>query len=83
MKDCWHFVTKDGLIFTIRGNVHPKGFIRAIGLYFIDKKGNRIYNGESYSKIVDEYGEKWVREKHPEYIINDEKESTYLFRQKI
>lgn len=73
MKDCWHFITKDGLIFATRGNFHSEGFIRSIGLYLPDKNGDRIYSGKKYSKIVDEYGDKWVKEKHPEYVVDDEK----------
>lgn len=72
MKDCWHFITKKGFIFTIRGDIHPKGKILSIGIYCLDKKGNREYNGKKYSKKVDEYGEKWVKEFHPEYIIKND-----------
>tara|TARA_Y100000310_G_scaffold332096_1_gene407005 strand:- start:1238 stop:2155 length:918 start_codon:yes stop_codon:yes gene_type:complete len=78
MKDCWHFITKDGLIFTTRGNIHPEGFIRAIGLYLPDEKGDRVYSGKKYSKIIDEYGNKWVKEKHPGYVINDDEGTKIL-----
>lgn len=72
MKDCWHFITKNDLIFTIRGNIHPEGFVRSVGLYFPDNNGERIYEERNYYKIVDEHGDKWVKYKCPEYIKYDE-----------
>lgn len=73
MRDCWHFITRDDLIFTVRGNFHPNGYLRSAGLYFPNKNGKGVYFGKKYSKDVDEFGDKWVEIKHPEHVINDEK----------
>jgi len=72
MKDCWHFITKDGFIFTTRGSVHPKEFILSIGVYYPDPNGNREYEGVKYSKRIDEYGEEWIKQYRPEYIVQNE-----------
>lgn len=68
MKDCWHFITKDNLIFTTRGDNHPRGYILSVGLYYPDEKGDREYSGLIYSKKVDEYGDKWVKLICPGYV---------------
>ena len=78
MRDCWHFITKEGFIFTTRGFNHPSGFIIAIGLYYPDIGGDRAYLGTNYSKDVDEYGDKWVGKCKPEYIRRDDKGNRIL-----
>jgi len=72
MKDCWHFMTKDRFIFTTRGDMHPPGLILSAGVYCPDENGDRTYKGVRYSKKIDEYGEEWIKQKHPEYVVKNE-----------
>jgi len=64
--------TLDGLIFDVKGLVHPPdktiGFIR----YFPDEKGERKRNGKSYSKIYSLFERyKFLKEHSPKYLVFD------------
>ncbi|MBS3145064.1 nucleotidyltransferase domain-containing protein [Candidatus Woesearchaeota archaeon] len=71
MKDYTHFLTKDKIIFTTRGNIHPKGFIRSAALYRNIKEGSRKLENLLFDKEVDEFGTKWVYKTNPSYVKND------------
>tara|TARA_Y100000310_G_scaffold200887_1_gene200983 strand:+ start:2874 stop:3794 length:921 start_codon:yes stop_codon:yes gene_type:complete len=71
MKDHTHFLTKDGIIFTTRGNTHPKGYVRSIGIYYEDKKGKKLYQGRKFKKELEEFGDKWLPNIRQDYIRND------------
>lgn len=62
LNDHVHFKTKDGIIFTTRGFYHPKGSVRSVPLYKPTTKRN------SLEKNVDEFGDIWLHEQHPEYL---------------
>ena len=72
MKDYTHFLTKNQIIFTTRGNTHPKGYIRAAALYLNNKEGTRRLDNLRFDKNVDEFGTKWLYKIEPSYIRNNE-----------
>jgi predicted nucleotidyltransferase len=68
MKDYWHFMTKEGDIFTTRGNIHPEGKLLSVGVYCLDDDGERDFLNNKYKKSVDEFGNKWIGKKYPSYV---------------
>lgn len=64
--------TSEGLIFDVKGLVHPPNRIVAFLRYFPDKKGKRTRNGISYSKIYS-LAKRYtlLKKKHPEYFAHD------------
>lgn len=65
-------MTDDGLIFEVKGNIHPEDRIIAYLRYVRDEKGNRVSNdGERYRKIYGlEERESFLSKYHPEYLWN-------------
>ena len=70
-NDLVHFINNDGIIFSIRGYHHPKGFIVACPLYFPDSKGIRKGNKFNlrFNKCLDQSGDK-IKNIRPSYICN-------------
>ena len=66
-------VTKDDLIFEVKGNVHPKDRIVAYLRYVPDKTGDRLaINGTKYKKIYDlSEREEYLKKNYPNYLWND------------
>ena len=69
--DCTHFITKDKIIFTTRGNIHPKNYVRAAVLYIPNESGVKILDGQAYEKCINETGENLKYKIKPQYLKND------------
>lgn len=64
--------TVDGLIFEVKGLVHPENRVIAFLRYVPDPKGNRIRGGKKFTEIydlVERYN--FLRSNHPEYLFDD------------
>jgi predicted nucleotidyltransferase len=77
MKDHTHFITKDNLIFTTRGDHHEKGYIRAAAIYFPNKNGEKFIKRIKFEKEIDEFGDGYLKAMKPEYVRNDD-EGNYI-----
>ncbi|MHA1637109.1 MAG: nucleotidyltransferase domain-containing protein [Candidatus Thorarchaeota archaeon] len=66
-------VTKDDLIFEVKGNVHPKDCIVAYLRYVPAKTGDRLaIDGTKYRKIYDLLErEEYLEKNYPNYLWND------------
>lgn len=70
-SDYINFMTKDGTLFTTRGDYHPKGFVRAVPCYRVHKDGERSTNilpGKKIKREVDEFGDGWIKSEKPSYV---------------
>jgi predicted nucleotidyltransferase len=67
-------VTDEGLVFEVKGVIHPVDRLIAYLRYIPDNNGNRqSEDGSRFSKVYDlEKREKYLREKHPQYLWHDE-----------
>lgn len=64
--------TVEGLIFDVKGLVHPPDRVIAYLRYFESPLGDRVRNGKRYSKVYSlSDRERFLREKHPHYIYYD------------
>jgi len=64
--------TSDGIIFDVKGLVHPMGKVIAFIRFTPDAKGNRKRKGISYSKVYplqERY--KLLKERFPQYLVHD------------
>jgi len=68
-------VTNDGLVFEVKGVIQPVDRLIAYLRYIPDDSGNRqSKDGSRFLKVYDlEKREKYLREKHPQYLWHDEK----------
>ncbi|MHA1276298.1 MAG: hypothetical protein ACTSQI_05970 [Candidatus Helarchaeota archaeon] len=65
--------TKDGLIFDVKGLIHPVARIIAYLRYYPDSQGDRIRGGIRYKKLYDlDERTKFLQKYYPEYLFNDE-----------
>jgi predicted nucleotidyltransferase len=64
--------TRKGLIFDVKGLVHPKNRTVAFPRYFPDKRGERKRNSVTYGKVYS-LSERYslLKEKSPEYLVHD------------
>jgi len=64
--------TIEGLIFDVKGLIHPPGRIIAYLRYIEDPSGERIRNGKRYKKVYSLADrDRIVKEKYPQYIHYD------------
>ncbi|NCO11043.1 hypothetical protein CO038_02840 [Candidatus Pacearchaeota archaeon CG_4_9_14_0_2_um_filter_39_13] len=82
MRDHEHFFTVSGGIFTTRGNTHPSGFVHAAGVYRPSGNGEKEFEGKKYTKEVDDFGNKWVKEINPDYVKEEGPNSYILVPEK-
>ncbi len=70
LNDCTHFITKDNIIFTVRGFSHLLNAIRAIPLYVADSAGTRKskFTDKTFTRAVDEFGDNWLYKVKPAYL---------------
>jgi len=64
--------TVDGLIFEVKGLVHPLGRVIAFLKYVPDPRGNRVREGKKFTRIYDltkRY--EFLQNNYPEYIFHD------------
>ena len=64
--------TSEGLIFDVKGLVHPPNRIVAFVRYFPDEKGSRERGRSTYDKVYsfsDRY--RLLKEKYPQYLVHD------------
>ena len=64
--------TDEGLIFDVKGLIHPPERIIAFLRYFLDTTGDRVRKGIRYKKIYsleDRY--KFLETNYPQYLFND------------
>lgn len=73
-------MTSEGLVFEVKGVIQPVDRLIAYLRYIPDESGNRqSRDGSRFSKIYDlDKREKYLREKHPQYLWNDEKRGRVL-----
>jgi len=64
--------THDNLFFATTSYLHPDDRILSFLRYIPDKNGDRSRNGLKYSKVDTNQAYKFLGEKHPEYIYDDE-----------
>ena len=72
MKDHIHFITKDGFIFTTKGDIHDEQYVRSAALYRASTSGKRELCGINYEKEIDELGTGWLRKAKLDYCVRDE-----------
>jgi predicted nucleotidyltransferase len=61
--------TKDGLIFDVKGLVHPPGRVVAYVRYVPDAAGDRVRLGRRYRKLYSlPDRESYLAENHPSYV---------------
>lgn len=68
--DYINVLTKDNILFTVRGFYHPKDSTRAVPCYVADENGDR-YNKflrKSFRRDIDEFGDVWLPVVKPNYI---------------
>ena len=64
--------TLEGLIFDVKGMVHPPDRIIAYLRYLIDPRGERWKNGRKYTKVYSLHErEKILKKRYPQYIYYD------------
>jgi len=64
--------TKKGLIFDVKGLVHPPNRVIAFIRYYPSKTGERSIKGRIYGKIYSlSMRYRWLRENFPEYLVYD------------
>ncbi len=64
--------TADGLIFDVKGMIHPPERIIAFLRYYPEESGKRLKNGIRYKKVYDlEARFDLIRERYPQYLFND------------
>ncbi|PVX24294.1 MAG: hypothetical protein CW691_08050 [Candidatus Bathyarchaeum sp.] len=71
--------TKDGIVFDVKGLVHPPNKVVAFIRYVPDPNGNRQRNGKRYSKyytLSKRYD--LLKRKYPQYLVNDPVFNTLL-----
>lgn len=62
---------ENGLIFDVKGLIHPKNKIICFLRYYPDSNGERVRKNTRYSKIYDlKERYDFLKKKHPEYIFN-------------
>lgn len=64
--------TLEGLIFDVKGLVHPPDRVVAFIRYFPEETGDRVRNGSSYGKVYslsDRYA--LLKENYPQYLVFD------------
>lgn len=65
--------TIEGLIFDVKGLIHPKERVIAYLRYFEDPFGNRVRNGKKYSKVYSlSERNNILKNKYPQYIYYDQ-----------
>ncbi len=64
--------TPEGLLFDVKGLVHPPHRIIAFIRYFPDDEGERKKKGKAYGKVYS-FSERYelLKRKHPEYVVHD------------
>lgn len=64
--------TLEGLLFDVKGLIHPLNRIIAFIRYFPDEKGERKKNGKSYSKVYS-LSKRYalLKERFPQYLVYD------------
>ena len=77
IQDHTHVLTKQGDIFTVRGFC-SEGAIWAVPIYFVSNNGDKIFGSKKYTKLVDEFGEKY-QNLIPEWLV----ETSFGIRIKI
>lgn len=71
--------TREGLIFDVKGLVHPPEKIVAFIRYVPDERGGRRRKGRNYRKIYSlDARERYLREKYPEYLSWDPVFNTWI-----
>jgi predicted nucleotidyltransferase len=71
--------TQDGIVFDVKGLVHPQNKVVAFIRYVPDPNGNRQRNGKRYSKfyaLSKRY--ELLEQKYPQYLVNDPVFNTLL-----
>jgi hypothetical protein len=79
-RDCDYVRTKDGIIFIVQGDYHTKEYVRALPVYFPDKKGDRI-SAETemrYRKTINPIDFKEILSIHPEYFRTSETNDDFI-----
>jgi predicted nucleotidyltransferase len=76
----YFIMTDDGLLFEVKGIIHPKDRIIAYLRYIQDEQGNRqSRGGNQFSKVYNlTERDKILRVKYPEYLWFDEKRGRYF-----
>lgn len=79
LSDLDYFMTKDGIIFLVKGDYHPPGRVFAYPVFWPDRKGER-HNPElgRYSKHVSDTNNQRIFEMKPEYRHIDIPQATPL-----
>ena len=74
--------TVEGLLFTVKGLHHPRGFVVAYLRYVPDPGGERLRDGVRYRRVYDlDETDEYLRVNHPQYI--NEVEGTGLSLQSV
>ncbi len=68
--DYTNFLTKDNILFTIRGFYHPEELVRAVPCYVADENGDRYskFLRKSFRRDIDEFGDSWLSTTKPNYL---------------
>ncbi len=62
----------DGVIFNVKGHLHPKNSVVAFVRYIKDLKGNRRRDSQEYRKLQTlEEKIRFLKEKYPHYLVRD------------
>jgi len=63
---------KEGIVFDVKGLVHPPDRIVAFPRYFPEKKGERKRAGTAYGKVYSlSKRHAFLKERHPHYLVHD------------
>ncbi|MCX8204437.1 MAG: hypothetical protein N3H31_02150 [Candidatus Nezhaarchaeota archaeon] len=69
----YYVETAEGLIFTVKGHVHPPGAVIAFLRYLPSPSGERVRGGRRYSRLYS-FDEQFsvLRQRYPQYVFFDE-----------